>query len=130
MFSSGAVRKTYWAVVVGGPDAMEGVIDLPLGRRDKTRGWWMKVDPQGQSAVTHWRVIGRGGKDVRGRDLTALALEPVTGRTHQLRVHCAALGWPVLGDAVYGDAPRQASPSLHLHSRSVEVPLYERRALP
>jgi tRNA pseudouridine32 synthase/23S rRNA pseudouridine746 synthase len=128
MFASGAVRKTYWAVVEGGPDTDEGVIDLPLGRRDKSRGWWMKVDPQGQEAVTRWRVIGRGREQATGDAMTALALEPVTGRTHQLRVHCAAMDWPILGDAIYGRAERIAEPTLHLHSRSVEVPLYEKRA--
>ena len=59
--------------------------------------------------------------------LTALALEPVTGRTHQLRVHCAAMGWPILGDAVYGEAPRSAEPALHLHARAIELPLYPKR---
>jgi tRNA pseudouridine32 synthase / 23S rRNA pseudouridine746 synthase len=128
MFRSGEIAKTYWAIVAGGPDAAEGVIDLPLGRRDKSRGWWMKVDPQGQSAVTHWRVIGRTSAGAGPTEMTALALEPVTGRTHQLRVHCAAMGWPILGDAVYGKAEGSEAPTLHLHSRSVEVPLYPKRA--
>jgi tRNA pseudouridine32 synthase/23S rRNA pseudouridine746 synthase len=127
MFASGAVGKTYWAVVMGGPDDDEGVIELPLGRRDKSRGWWMKVDPQGQAAVTRWRVIGRAGAQRDATAMTALALEPVTGRTHQLRVHCAAMGWPILGDAIYGEAERSAVPTLHLHSRCVEVPLYAKR---
>lgn len=48
----------------------------------------------------------------------------MTGRTHQLRVHCAAQGWPILGDAVYGTAPRHGGPGLHLHARSVTIPLY------
>jgi tRNA pseudouridine32 synthase / 23S rRNA pseudouridine746 synthase len=56
-----------------------------------------------------------------------LALEPLTGRTHQLRVHCAAMGWPVVGDAVYGTAPRTGGPPLHLHAREVVVPLYPKR---
>jgi tRNA pseudouridine32 synthase/23S rRNA pseudouridine746 synthase len=59
--------------------------------------------------------------------LTWLALEPLTGRTHQLRVHCAAMGWPVVGDAVYGTAPRTGGPPLHLHAREVVVPLYPKR---
>jgi tRNA pseudouridine32 synthase/23S rRNA pseudouridine746 synthase len=127
MFKSGAIKKTYWAVVAGGPDAMEGVIDLALGRRDPSRGWWMKVDARGQSAVTHWRVIGRADASQERQALTALALEPITGRTHQLRVHCAAMGWPILGDAVYGDAPRSAEPALHLQAHVIEIPLYPRR---
>ena len=59
LFKSGAVRKTYWAVVEGGPAEDEGRIDMPLGRRDDTRGWWMKPDPAGQPAVTTWKVMGR-----------------------------------------------------------------------
>ena len=122
LFKSGAIDKTYWAVVEGGPDTDEGVIELPLGRLDVTRGWWMKHDPKGQPAVTKWRVMGRAGK------LTWLSLEPVTGRTHQLRVHCAEMGWPIRGDAIYGTAPRKGGPMLHLHAREIVVPLYKNRA--
>jgi tRNA pseudouridine32 synthase / 23S rRNA pseudouridine746 synthase len=161
LFKSGAVAKTYWAVVEGAPEADEGVIDLPLGRLDAARGWWMKHDPQGQPAVTKWRVLGRSsspppcgeglGAGVEGSStpvdaandlttplptlphkggekLTWLALEPVTGRTHQLRVHCAAMGFPIVGDTIYGDAPRVGGPGLHLHAREVVVPLYKNRA--
>jgi tRNA pseudouridine32 synthase / 23S rRNA pseudouridine746 synthase len=129
LFKSGAVEKTYWAVVEGGPDAAEGVIELPLGRLDAARGWWMKHDPKGQPAVTKWRVMGcspRPGGE--GAGLAWLALEPVTGRTHQLRVHCAAMGWPIVGDTIYGTAPRVGGPGLHLHAREVVVPLYKNRA--
>jgi tRNA pseudouridine32 synthase/23S rRNA pseudouridine746 synthase len=65
----------------------------------------------------------------KGSDyLTWLALEPLTGRTHQLRVHCAAMGWPILGDSIYGTAPRTGGPVLHLHAREIVVPLYKNRA--
>src|SRR3954470_15100890 len=77
LFKGGRIGKTYWAVVEGGPAEDEGRIDLPLGRRDESRGWWMKVDPAGQPAVTTWTVMGRA------QGLAWLALEPVTGRTHQ-----------------------------------------------
>jgi tRNA pseudouridine32 synthase/23S rRNA pseudouridine746 synthase len=117
MFKNGQVGKTYWAVVEGGPEADEGRIDLPLGRLDETRGWWMKPDPQGQPAVTTWKVLGRSN------GLTWLALEPLTGRTHQLRVHCAEMGWPIVGDNIYGSAPRSGGPILHLHSREIVVPI-------
>jgi tRNA pseudouridine32 synthase / 23S rRNA pseudouridine746 synthase len=61
---------------------------------------------------------------LRGRDeLTWLALEPITGRTHQLRVHCAAMGFPIVGDAIYGTAPRIGGPPLQLHAREVVVPI-------
>jgi tRNA pseudouridine32 synthase/23S rRNA pseudouridine746 synthase len=117
LFKNGRIGKTYWAVVEGGPEADEGRIDMPLGRLDESRGWWMKLDPQGQPAVTAWRVMGRGA------GLTWLALEPLTGRTHQLRVHCAEMGWPIVGDTIYGTAPRTGGPILHLHSREIVVPL-------
>lgn len=122
LFKQGRIGKTYWALVEGGPSDDEGLIDRPLGRRDATRGWWMKVDEDGQQAQTRWRVLGRGA-DAAGAALTWLAMEPLTGRTHQLRVHCASMGWPILGDTIYGTAPRTGGPMLHLHSREVVVPL-------
>jgi tRNA pseudouridine32 synthase / 23S rRNA pseudouridine746 synthase len=121
LFKNGRIAKTYWAVIEGGPDADQGRIELPLGRLDVSRGWWMKHDPAGQPSQTTWRVLGR-------RDgLTWLALEPLTGRTHQLRVHCAAMEWPIVGDAIYGSAPRAGGPPLHLHAREIVVPLYKNR---
>jgi tRNA pseudouridine32 synthase/23S rRNA pseudouridine746 synthase len=121
LFKQGKVGKTYWAMVDDGPVEEEGRIDLPLGRLDASRGWWMKPDPHGQPAVTTWKVMGRNS------GVTWLALKPVTGRTHQLRVHCAAMGWPVVGDAIYGTAPRTGGPGLQLHSREIVVPLYKNR---
>ena len=72
LFRNGAIDKTYWAVVEGGPDADEGAIDLPLGRLDANIGWWMKHDPAGQPAMTKWKVMGRDANS----GLTWLALEP------------------------------------------------------
>lgn len=121
LFACAGVEKTYWAVVEGGPAEEAGSVDLPLARRsDEPRSWWMKADPAGDPALTRWRVLGRSG------DRTWLELKPVTGRTHQLRVHCAASGWPILGDAVYGHAAR-GSP-MHLHARALAIPLYPKRA--
>jgi tRNA pseudouridine32 synthase / 23S rRNA pseudouridine746 synthase len=153
LFKHGKVGKSYWAVVEGAPDADEGRIELPLGRRDAARGWWMKPDTKGQPAVTTWRVLGRttreqahggrrcvpssdagegarsaGAEEGVSQRLTWLALEPLTGRTHQLRVHCAAMGFPIVGDAIYGAAPRSGGPGLHLHAREVVVPLSKNRA--
>jgi tRNA pseudouridine32 synthase/23S rRNA pseudouridine746 synthase len=118
LFKQGKIRKTYWAIVVGGPDSAEGLIDKPLARLDATRGWWMKVDASGLQAKTGWRVCGRG--QWRGGPIAWLELQPLTGRTHQLRVHCASEGWPILGDPIYG-AP--ADLALQLLARRVEVPL-------
>ena len=117
LFKQGKVGKTYWAVVVGGPAENEGRIDIPLATRDQTRGWWMKADPRGVPSTTEWRVMGRGA------GFTWLALEPLTGRTHQLRVHCAEMGWPIVGDRIYGRAPHENEPALHLHARQVIVPI-------
>jgi tRNA pseudouridine32 synthase/23S rRNA pseudouridine746 synthase len=122
LFKAGRIDKTYWAVVEGVPDAEAGTIDLALGRRDATRGWWMQVDPAGQDAVTEWRVLGR--RDGR----SWLELKPRTGRTHQIRVHCAALGWPLVGDGIYGDRAAAEGTILNLLARRVAVPLYPSRA--
>jgi tRNA pseudouridine32 synthase/23S rRNA pseudouridine746 synthase len=121
LFAGSEVEKVYWAVVEGGPAADAGEVDLALARKSPDRGWWMKVDPAGQRALTHWRVLGRSS------DRTLLELRPVTGRTHQLRVHCAAMGWPILGDAIYGNGPRFGGPGLHLHARAITIPLYPKR---
>ncbi len=122
LFKQGKIAKTYWAIVAGSPGADSGAIDLPLGRLDDRRGWWMKVDPDGQPARTLWRVKGRG--QWRGAPIAWLELEPQTGRTHQLRVHCAAQDRPILGDAVYG-APAEVP--LQLLARKVIVPLSKRK---
>jgi len=121
LFKQGKIDKSYWAVVEGGPGEDEGLIDLPLGRLDATRGWWMKIDPKGLPSKTRWRVRGRG-TNAAGSPICWLELEPLTGRTHQLRVHCAALDFPILGDPIYGSG---ASPdqTLHLHARAIAIPL-------
>jgi tRNA pseudouridine32 synthase/23S rRNA pseudouridine746 synthase len=116
LFKANQVRKTYWAVVEGSPASDQGTIDMAMSPRDPKRGWWMKVDPKGQPAVTHFTVLGRAG------DRAWLALEPVTGRTHQLRLHCQAMGFPILGDTIYGSAPRRGGQGLHLLARAITVP--------
>ena len=113
LFKHGKIAKTYWTVVEGGPAEDEGTIDMPLGRLNAERGWWQKPDPEGQQAITNWKVLGRSD------GLAWLAMEPVTGRTHQLRVHAARQGWPIFGDNIYGTGPRFGEPRLHLHSREI-----------
>ena len=118
LFQEGLIGKTYWAVVEGAPPEAEGRIDLALRKQTNRTGWRMEVHPEGQAAVTDYQVVdSRNG-------LTWLELHPRTGRTHQIRVHCAALGCPVLGDPAYGTAGRP----LHLHSRAIVVPLYPKKA--
>ncbi len=124
LFKQGAVSKTYWAIVEGGPEDDEGRIDLPLAKLDPDRGWWMKVDETGLASSTIWRIMGRSAN----RTFTWLALEPLTGRTHQLRVHCQAMGWPIWGDPIYGSGPRFAGPGLHLHARAIAVPIHPKKA--
>lgn len=118
MFADGRIRKVYVALCCGVPAETEGRIDLPLARRshDK-RSWWMKVDPSGDPSLTRYRVLAaRGG-------LSFLALQPETGRTHQLRVHCAAKGWPIAGDRIYGgDRAMAASRQLQLHAARIRLP--------
>jgi tRNA pseudouridine32 synthase/23S rRNA pseudouridine746 synthase len=121
LFKQGKIDKTYWAIVQGGPQDDEGLIDLPLGRLDATRGWWMKVDPQGLPSQTRWRVLGRG-RDADGAAISWLELSPLTGRTHQLRVHCAALDFPIFADPIYG-AEVGPGETLHLHARAIQIPL-------
>ena len=86
----------------------------------------MKHDPNGLPSATTWKVLGRT-EGLTG-PLTWLALEPLTGRTHQLRVHCAEMGFPILGDNIYGNAPRHGGPGMHLHARKIAVPLYKNRS--
>ncbi len=119
LFAGGQVKKVYWAVVEGQPAEPEGRIETGLTKQTRGAGWRIVVDPGGRQAVTNYRQLGTAG----GR--TWLELRPRTGRTHQLRVHCAELGCPVVGDAVYGD-PVIGQP-LQLYARSVTLPLYRGR---
>jgi tRNA pseudouridine32 synthase / 23S rRNA pseudouridine746 synthase len=121
MFKTHKIEKIYWALVEGVPEADEGTIDFALAPKSPTRGWWMKVDPKGQDALTYWSVLQR----FQGR--TLLELRPITGRTHQLRVHCAAMNWPIMGDTIYGQAPRFTEQKLHLHAKNVSIPLYRNK---
>ena len=89
------VKKTYHALVFGEPDETEGVIDAPIARRPLP-SLLRYVREDGKPSVTEYRVLERNGR------LCKLALRPVTGRTHQLRVHCSHMGFPILGDPQYG----------------------------
>ena len=89
------VRKTYHALVLGTPGGKTGVIDAPIARRPLP-SLLRYVNQEGKPSVTHYRVLSTDGQ------LSLLALQPITGRTHQLRVHCAHMGMPILGDPQYG----------------------------
>lgn len=122
-FRSKTARKIYWAITVGVPETQSGRIDLPLAKLPGPAGERMVVDrSNGQRATTVYRVVERIGSR-----LAWVALWPWTGRTHQLRVHCAAIGCPILGDGKYGGADafvtgHPVSRKVHLHARSLTVP--------
>ena len=120
-FSGRSAKKIYWALVIGVPDVKEGVIEAPLAKQPGSGGEKMHVDHEGgQPAKTKYRVV-----DAVGKKAAWLELQPLTGRTHQLRVHCAAMDHPIVGDGKYGgvnahpggEIPRQ----LHLHARSLDI---------
>jgi tRNA pseudouridine32 synthase/23S rRNA pseudouridine746 synthase len=79
-----------------------------------------RVDPPPQPSPARGEGVTSSDGSIQ---LTWLALEPVTGRTHQLRVHCATMGWPIVGDNIYGNGPRFGEPRLHLHSREIVIPI-------
>lgn len=117
-FESRRVLKTYVAVVAGAPDADAGTIDLPLAADWPNRPR-QRVDPEhGRAACTHWRVIRRDDAGSR----TRLELEPRSGRTHQLRVHLAAIGHPIVGDRLYaGAAVAEEASRLLLHASALDL---------
>ncbi|MFC3676013.1 RluA family pseudouridine synthase [Ferrovibrio xuzhouensis] len=122
LFQEGRAEKVYWAVTRGAPATEAGRIDAALKKLStKSGGWRMVVAADGQSSVTDYRVLGRAG------DLTWIECRPRTGRTHQIRVHLAQLGCPLLGDHQYGDAVADQDVPLHLHSRSISLPIYPKR---
>ncbi len=129
-FRTRAVEKTYWAVVSGQPVPDSGQIEQPLKRESSAFGERTvatdRKDKDGQRAYTNYRTL-----DTAGRKLAWLELQPLTGRTHQLRVHCVSLGTPIVGDAKYAE-PRDngsggsfvegLSDRLHLHARTLTLP--------
>ncbi len=112
-FAAGRAGKVYWAVVAGAPAEMQGTVAGGLSKRSTPAGWYMVADPAGMASRTAWRVMGRGD------GWSWLELRPATGRTHQIRVHCASLGCPILGDPVYGTGEGR----LQLLARAIRLPL-------
>ncbi|BBB12989.1 RluA family pseudouridine synthase [Sphingopyxis sp. FD7] len=119
-FSNRSAKKTYWAIVVGVPDIAQGEIDLPLAKQPGSGGEKMHVHDSGLASKTRYRVIDRAGNRAAW-----VELQPLTGRTHQLRVHMAAIGHPIVGDGKYGGKGAfltgTISRKLHLHSRRLRI---------
>ncbi|WP_334185747.1 RluA family pseudouridine synthase [Novosphingobium sp.] len=120
-FSGRTAKKIYWALVVGVPSINDGMIELPLAKQPGTGGEKMHVDEEGgQSARTRYRVLDRAGNRAAW-----VELHPLTGRTHQLRVHMAAIGHPIVGDGKYGGQEAflsgTISRKMHLHARRLII---------
>jgi len=101
LLQAGDLQKTYHAAVFGGPAENRGIIDAPIARKPLP-SLLREVRPDGKLSVTEYRVLERDG------ELCKLELRPITGRTHQLRVHCAHKGFPIVGDPQYGNAESMA----------------------
>ena len=116
-FQDRKTKKTYNAIVLGRPKLDEAVIDLPLARNLKHPTTFL-VDPNGKPAKTFYKVLDSSD------EFSLLELKPVTGRTHQLRVHLKYLGTPIFGDPVYGDKKKNSdlnASRLFLHASSLEI---------
>jgi len=109
-FSDRKTKKTYYAVLDGKPKLETANIDLPIGRNPKKPSMFM-VDVNGKSAITKYEIIASNDK------YSLIKLQPLTGRTHQLRVHMKHLGTPILGDKLYG----KPADRLYLHAYSLEI---------
>lgn len=115
-FEARTVRKVYRCIVSGAPAADDGLVDLPIGR-DLSRPPRYRIDHErGRPSQTRWRVLERRG------DTAALEVEPLTGRSHQIRLHLAVIGHPILGDPLYADEATVAlAPRLQLHATELAL---------
>lgn len=115
-FERRTVQKTYECVVRGAPGGDDGLVDLPIAR-DPARPPRYRIDPAaGRPSQTRWRVLTRTGNTTR------LEVEPLTGRSHQIRLHLATLGHPILGDPLYADhAGIGMAPRLMLHATGLAI---------
>ena len=117
-FQDRKTKKTYLAVVSGRPKLDEAKIDLPISRNLK-HPTTFQVDPNGKESTTFYKVLKSNEK------FSLLELKPITGRTHQLRVHLSYTGTPILGDRVYNKLEKISAPRLFLHAKSLEITIPE-----
>lgn len=114
-FQDRKAHKTYYAIVVGHPKLPEAIINVPLARNLKSPTTF-QPDPEGREAITKYKIIDQNDK------YSLLELKPTTGRTHQLRVHLAHIGTPILGDKIYGKATKER---MYLHAAELEITIPE-----
>lgn len=118
LFSENKIEKTYWALTRGVPDRLSGIIDAPLKKVSNKSGWRMVLADNGQKVLTAYRVIKSA------HDMAFIEAKPKTGRTHQIRVHFASIGAPIIGDPLYGDfAPEDRRRPMMLHARRLIIPI-------
>jgi 23S rRNA pseudouridine955/2504/2580 synthase len=115
------MEKLYWALVVGVPQLQQGRVDAAILKNNSVFGDKMQIDEDGKKARTDYRIITKVFKQAAW-----LELRPQEGRTHQLRVHCAALGTPIQGDDKYSERKdfiqgEGISEQLHLHCRQMSI---------
>lgn len=113
-FHDRKINKEYVAVVRGVLNEQQGIIDIPMRGDPDDRPRQIVDYQQGKSSTTQWTVISAENNRTR------LLLKPVTGRTHQLRVHCKAIGHIIVGDSLYGGAEERAEARMLLHAESIE----------
>ncbi len=120
LFQKQQISKTYMALVHGKLEQSAGEINLKIAKKSRDKkSWWGKIDSNGQEAITLYEALASND------NASLVKLTPLTGRTHQLRIHMQALGHPIMGDAIYG--LKGDKRSLCLHCSSMEVPLYAKR---
>lgn len=122
LFAQNKIDKIYWALVEKAPPQESGTIELPLLKKlfkPGQLGFRMIVDDKGQEAITDYKLLQKIG------DKFLVELSPRTGRTHQLRAHCAALQMPIVGDRLYGSGTKETD--LFLHARKITIPFYKNK---
>jgi tRNA pseudouridine32 synthase/23S rRNA pseudouridine746 synthase/23S rRNA pseudouridine1911/1915/1917 synthase len=122
LFLEGKIEKIYWAICRGVPEKLSGTIEAPLKKGAEGAGWKMSVadgaDDGAMRAVTTYRTLKTKG------DIAFIEARPKTGRTHQIRVHLASIGAPIIGDPLYGDlSPADRAQAMMLHARRIIVPI-------